>query len=527
MHRLLFFIFCFNLSVSFSQSYNSYFTGDTADVKPPTQFGLCLMGGATEEDHAMQWFLQKSGGGDVVVLRTSGTNGYNAYLYSQLGIQVNSVETILFNNASATYDPYVIRRIATAEAIFIAGGDQSTYVNFWRGTPVDSLINYLSSIKKIPIGGTSAGMAILGGAYNSAATGSVTSAQALANPFSNLVTIGQNNFLKLPCMQNTITDTHYDNPDRRGRHVAFLSRMMASSGDSAKGIACDEYTAVCIDSTGIARVFGGAPQYDDNAYFLQINPAQPNAPETLLSGTPLTWDRNHAALKVYNIKGDTSGSRTFDIKSWLTGTGGNWQHWYVLNGVLYTTPGSPPATLPVDFLNIFATQKNKTIRIDWNVAQEQNVKQYSLQRKNTDGYFEDLQIVKATSSYSSNSYSATDAKPYNGENLYRIKSQDADEKVKYFSVVKAYSNFNSQITITPNPVVDYINIRFIKPLHKKYLIKIVNVAGEICQQNYFTAEGTVASNRIHLAQSLRKGWYTIQVAYGDNTIFAEPILIGK
>lgn len=529
MHRLLLLLVFLNFSAAHAQSYTSYFTGDTADVTPATQFGLCLMGGATEEDHAMRWFLQKSGGGDVLVLRTAGTNGYNAYLYSQLGVSVNSVETILFNNASASYDPYVLRRIATAEAIFIAGGDQSTYANYWRGTPVDSLLNYLSSVKKIPIGGTSAGMAILGWSYNSAAAGSVTSAQALANPFNSLITVEQNNFLKLSCMQKTITDTHYDNPDRRGRHVVFLSRMMAASGDTARGIACDEYTAVCIDSTGTARVFGGAPQYDDNAYFLQVNPQLPNNPETLVAGTPLTWDRNHAALKVFTAKGDTSGTPTFDAKSWLSGTGGNWQHWYVLNGVLYTTAGSPPAvTLPVNFVSINATSKNRTIYIEWKVAQEQNVQQYALQRLNAAGHFENLQTLKVLRrSANENSYTAADHTPNPGNNIYRIESRDNDGKVKYSSIVKASVNNTSQITIAPNPATDYINIGLKGLPLQRYVIRMVNTTGEICQESDFVNTGIDISQKIQLTQKLRRGWYTVQVTGDGKIIFLEPIFVNK
>ena len=47
------------------------------------------MGGATEDDNAMKWFLEQANGGDVLILRTSGSDGYNQYFYSQLGISVN------------------------------------------------------------------------------------------------------------------------------------------------------------------------------------------------------------------------------------------------------------------------------------------------------------------------------------------------------------------------------------------------------------------------------------------------------
>ena len=56
--------------LGFGQAYTSYFTGNTTDVVVNALGGVCLMGGASEDDNAMQWFLQRANGGDVLVLRT-------------------------------------------------------------------------------------------------------------------------------------------------------------------------------------------------------------------------------------------------------------------------------------------------------------------------------------------------------------------------------------------------------------------------------------------------------------------------
>ncbi len=194
------------------QNYTSYFTGNTTDIATSPSGGLCLMGGATEDDNAMKWFLQRANGGDVLVLRTTGSNGYNSYLYSGLGVTVNSVETIVFNNVSASTEPYIIQKIQQAETIWFAGGDQWSYISYWRNTPVENAINQAISQRNIVIGGTSAGMAIQGKYYFSAQNGSVTSSTALPNPFSNLVTVDSTHFIENYFLKNTITDTHFDNP---------------------------------------------------------------------------------------------------------------------------------------------------------------------------------------------------------------------------------------------------------------------------------------------------------------------------
>lgn len=342
-----------------SQNYTSYFTGNSADLVTQPTGGVCLMGGASEHDEAMKWFLQQSNGGDVLVIRATGSNGYNDYMFNQLGITINSVETIVFNNANASSDAYVIDKIKKAEAIWIAGGDQWTYTSYWRNTAVDSLINKGIAERNIVIGGTSAGMAIQGSHYFSAETGTVTSAQALNNPYNSLMTVSNEPFIVNQHLTNVITDTHYDNPDRKGRHVAFIARALQDEQTQIRGIACNEYTAVCIDFNGICRVYGDYPNYPEHAYFIQANcEIVNNVPEVCSASTPLTWNQGGAALKVYKANGTNNGSQTFDLNDWKTGTGGTWEDWSVNNGVL-TQVASTEASCSISGLS--------SLENDWNI----------------------------------------------------------------------------------------------------------------------------------------------------------------
>ena len=47
------------------------------------------MGGGTDVDAAFKWMIEKSGGGDFVIIRADNSNGYNSYIYDMGGI--NSV----------------------------------------------------------------------------------------------------------------------------------------------------------------------------------------------------------------------------------------------------------------------------------------------------------------------------------------------------------------------------------------------------------------------------------------------------
>jgi cyanophycinase-like exopeptidase len=315
-----------------AQNYTSYFTGDTTDADVIPQFGIVLAGGATDSDNAMQWFLERANGGDVVVIRASGADGYNDYLYSELGVNVNSVETIRFQNANASNDAYVIQQLSNAEAIFIAGGDQGVYVDYWKDTPIENILNDHANVKQGVIGGTSAGMAILGGHYFRAQNGTVYSDEALEDPYNSYMTIGHQDFLMMPYLHDVITDTHFDDPDRRGRLLTFLARIYADGYPMALGIACNEYVAVVIGENGVAYGYGEWPDYDEYAYFARHGCGENITPETCEDNQPLTWNHDESATYVFQMNAELAGSSLFDLNDWMSANGGNWQEWWAQDG---------------------------------------------------------------------------------------------------------------------------------------------------------------------------------------------------
>src|SRR5215212_9891179 len=284
------------------KAYQDFVVGNPADVVRSTTAGTVLMGGGTDVDAAFQWMIGKSGGGDFLVIRATGTDAYNPYIFG-LGT-VDSVETIITVTRDASFDPFVTDRIRNAEALWIAGGDQSDYVNFWKDTPVEDAINYVANVKGIPVGGTSAGLAVLGQFMYSAQTGSVTSSQALSDPFHRYITLDRD-FLSIANLGGVITDSHFVTRDRIGRLVTFIGRLV-NDGWAAQvhGIGIDERTAMLVNPDGSAtRVGNGA------VYFLTSN----GPPQVCLTRTPLTY----RSLAVYKV----SGGATFNIATW-TGSGG-------------------------------------------------------------------------------------------------------------------------------------------------------------------------------------------------------------
>lgn len=299
--------------------YQYYVVGDPTNVELPHPHkpSLVLMGGGPDVDDAFKWMINKSGGGNFVVIRASGTDAYNPYIYAMGG--TSSVETIIISSRDAANDPFVISRIKGAEALFIAGGDQSDYINFWQGTPVETAIQDLAS-NNIPIGGTSAGLAVMGQYAFTALRGTITSSNALSNPYDKTLTLGRD-FLTLPDMSSLITDAHLDSRDRMGRLITFMARIVNDGwSNMAHGIGVDVETALLVDN-GIASRAGVG-----SAYFLKTV----GMPEVCKPKTPLTY-RNLGVQRL-------SGSGTFDMRNWASYDGGTTDYSIsAINGVLYST----------------------------------------------------------------------------------------------------------------------------------------------------------------------------------------------
>lgn len=240
--------------------YQYFRVGNPNNVHVSPRSGYALIGGGKDLDAAFQWLCERSRGGDFLILRASGTDAYNPYVQSLC--RENSVATLVIPTRQAALDPFVERAIGNVAAIFIAGGDQSNYINFWRGTPVERAIN--RAIRRgVPVGGTSAGLAILGefaySAQNDSSNGrNLNSPAALANPFNRQV-VTVRNFLNIPILSGIITDTHFHERDRLGRLLVFMARILASRNvKSVRGIGVDQHTAFLLypDGQGVAAGTG-------------------------------------------------------------------------------------------------------------------------------------------------------------------------------------------------------------------------------------------------------------------------------
>jgi cyanophycinase len=291
--------------------------GNPAAVNTKTSAGLALLGGGPDFESAVRWMCEKSGHGDFLILgsRPSETDQVVAKVCN-----ANSVAFLMIPDREAANDPFVTFTIEKADAIFIDGGQQKDYVNFWLGSRVQEALNNAAT-RGIPIAGSSAGLAILGEFSYAAFNGSADSRESLLDPYNARITL-VDHFLSIPYLSETITDTHLIARDRTGRLVAFMARILEDGqAKDVRGIGVDENSAALVDSDGKVTVVGSGT----GAYFFWPS----ERPKTCKAGAPLVFSK----IRVYSVP----NQGTFSLKDW-EGTGGNGYFLSAAAGVIRMDP---------------------------------------------------------------------------------------------------------------------------------------------------------------------------------------------
>jgi len=317
----------------------TYFDGNRVQANKPAIGGpgLMLMGGGTEVDAA---FLSRAypiiNGGDIVVLRVSGGNGYQAYFNQILvdklpdnvkaALKPNSVETIFVDTRDKANSDYVENAVAHANMIWMSGGDQSAYIENWRDTKLAAAVKSAFNRGAV-VGGTSAGMVVSGEwMYDPGLITAATSLTAIANPYNSSMILSASKLFDLPLGFNLMNEPHFQNRDRMGRALTFMARLRKDARTSlVYGVALDEGTSLFIDKNRLAtfdaqhdrldKTSDGCilPPYcvkpDGNGYILREDRRKTSLTQ-VSPGLPLIY-RNVQRIKL-------APSHTFDFARGLT-----------------------------------------------------------------------------------------------------------------------------------------------------------------------------------------------------------------
>jgi cyanophycinase len=221
---------------------------------------VCAEGGGNSgkgawAEEVFGWMVEKGQRGDAVIigavpLDAADLPDNREALFTKLGAKSCASLVIDQKNADSqeVYD-----QLAAASIIFIRGGAQERYVNWWKGTKTEAAI-HAAFDKGGVIAGTSAGCAILGEVSYDSKNGSLKPLEALQDarhPHLTLTT----DFLGL--VPGVLFDTHFTERGRIARLPVMLAEWREEQHrDDIVGMGVDPRTAVCVEPDQTATIRG-------------------------------------------------------------------------------------------------------------------------------------------------------------------------------------------------------------------------------------------------------------------------------
>ncbi len=284
--------------------------------------GLVLGGGGLDVNAEFVWIhdtimgSHSKRGADLVVLRATGNNDYDRYIYRLAPF--HSVRTLLLPTCSS---PSILRAaariVARSTAVFFAGGNQADYV-IWKGTPIQAAVQDVYDRGGV-VGGTSAGEAILGRyVFDAVAEGNkdTTTRNAVRNPYERLISFTYD-FLSFPALHDAITDQHFVTRNRFGRTAVFMARQIADGKVHRHplvvlGVAVDEASGIVVDRRGIGMLLlqgkGGS------AFLIRGGPAKQILPKLPFVSAALTVTKLSKPGDRFDFKAWCGQEATYDVR---------------------------------------------------------------------------------------------------------------------------------------------------------------------------------------------------------------------
>ncbi len=169
------------------------------------------------------------------------------------------------------------------------------------------------------------------------------------------------------------------------------------------------------------------------------------------------------------------------------------------------------STLPVNWISFTGRSQENIIRLNWTVAAEHNVKEYTIQHSSNGSTWTDAGVVAATSSNgSANNYSFNHTRFIQGNNHYRIAEKDLDGTIQYSKVIVVNTGSEESLRVYPNPATGgTLTIQ----MPAAGFIQVFNASGTLVVKKQLEA-GTQQIN----ISTLSKGIYFIKAGNASSRV---------
>lgn len=198
----------------------------------------------------------------------------------------------------------------------------------------------------------------------------------------------------------------------------------------------------------------------------------------------IKWTKSTNTLETY-YNNTLIKSNVIDLVA-LLGTSVYWG----FSAGCYCVPGAPAVSnivlnntvlLPLDLTGFSAEKNNKTIRLNWQTAMENNTAYFDVEKSN-DGraFYFNQRLTAAGFSSTIKNYTATDESPFYGNGYYRLKMADKNGRINYSNIVAVrMTDKTGGINIFPNPVQNELQLQIPSDKKEVVVIQIQDAAGKV------------------------------------------------
>lgn len=176
--------------------------------------------------------------------------------------------------------------------------------------------------------------------------------------------------------------------------------------------------------------------------------------------------------------------------------------------------------LPVTFTVVKAYRQNNNTNVEWKVENENNIKDYEVERS-TDGFtFDKITTVAAKgNNNAAENYKWPDADAMAGTFYYRIRSISAGGEIRYSNIVKlTIDRGKAEIVVYPNPVINgNINLQLFNQPQGKYGVRLLNNLGQAILIKEIQHQGGSNTEILQPRRTLAHGTYLLEVTMPDQT----------
>ncbi|PZR26279.1 MAG: hypothetical protein DI535_14850 [Citrobacter freundii] len=180
----------------------------------------------------------------------------------------------------------------------------------------------------------------------------------------------------------------------------------------------------------------------------------------------------------------------------------------------FNLKGDCSIILPVKITDFKGILSGNDAILNWTVAQEDNIKEYQVERSAGNGSFQYVGSITATNDPARNKYTFTDHNAPGGKIKYRLKIVEQNNGQSYSKTIELTHNAIF-ITAAPNPVKQELSISISAKTDAAYSIRLFNLSGQVIHQQ---TTNRIRSGvfRIQRNGKMPSGFYLVKVLNMDS-----------